>query len=64
MIFIVIGAGEAGPVSSTCKTAAAALEQARRLNEQGIRDVLIDANGQDRAPPTSIGCSLHLTRQG
>jgi hypothetical protein len=50
MIFVVIGAGEAGPVSRTCKTAAAALEQARRLTEQGIRDVLIDANGQEYAP--------------
>ena len=50
MIFVVIGTGEAGPVSRTCETAAAALEQARRLNEQGIRDVLSDADGQDYAP--------------
>jgi hypothetical protein len=50
MIFVVIGTGEAGPVSRTCETAAAALEQARRFNEQGIRDVLIDADGQEYAP--------------
>jgi hypothetical protein len=50
MIFVVIGTGEAGPISRTCETAAAALEQARRLTEQGIRDVLIDANGQEYAP--------------
>jgi hypothetical protein len=38
------------PVSRTCETAVAALEQARLLNDQGLRDVLIDADGQEYAP--------------
>ena len=50
MIFIVSGSGETAPVSRTCATPIAALEQARRLTDQGIRDVLIDADGQEYAP--------------
>ncbi len=50
MIFIVSGTGETAPVSRTCATAVAALEQARRRTDQGIRDVLIDADGQEYAP--------------
>jgi hypothetical protein len=51
MIFIVSGQSEtAPPVSRTCETAVAALEQARRLSDQGLRDVLIDADGQEYAP--------------
>ena len=50
MIFIVSGQSETAPVSRTCETAVAALEQARRLNDQGLRDVLIDADGQEYAP--------------
>lgn len=49
MIFIVIGDGENGPVSVTCGTAASALERARVLADQGVRDVLIDADGQEYA---------------
>ncbi len=50
MIFIVTGESENGPVSSTCDTAFSALERARRLADQGVRDVLIDADGQEYAP--------------
>jgi hypothetical protein len=50
MIFIVSGSGETAPVSRTCKTPVAALEQARRLSDQGVRNVLIDADGQEYAP--------------
>lgn len=50
MIFIVSGQSETAPVSRTCGTAVAALEQARRLSDQGPRDVLIDADGQEHAP--------------
>lgn len=50
MIFIVSGSGETAPVSRTCKTPVAALEQARLLTDQGIRNVLIDADGQQFAP--------------
>ena len=50
MIFIVTGTGEVGPVSRTCETPAAAVDQARVLTEHGIRDVLIDADGQEYAP--------------
>ena len=50
MFFIVTGQGEAGLVSSTCDTASSALEKARRLTDQGVRDVLIDAHGQEYAP--------------
>jgi len=49
MIFIV-GEGEHGPVSTTCETAVAALQQARRLADEGARNVLIDADGQEYAP--------------
>jgi hypothetical protein len=50
MIFVVIGENENGPVSTTCETAVAALQQSRRLADQGARDVLIDADGQEYAP--------------
>ncbi len=50
MIFIVTGDGENGPVSATCETAVAALQQARRLADEGTRNVLIDADGQEFAP--------------
>ncbi len=50
MIFIVTGDGEHGPVSATCETPVAALQQARRLADQGVRNVLIDADGQEYAP--------------
>ena len=50
MFFIVTGQGETGPVSSTCDTAFSALEKARRLADQGVKDVLIDADGQESAP--------------
>jgi hypothetical protein len=50
MIFIVTGGGENGPVSTTSETALAALQQARRLADEGARNVLIDADGQEYAP--------------
>ena len=50
MVFIVTGEGENGPVSTTCETALAALQQARRLADRGVRSVLIDADGQEFAP--------------
>jgi hypothetical protein len=50
MIFIVSGSGETALVSRTCQTSVAALEQARRLTDQGVRDILIDADGQEYAP--------------
>ncbi len=50
MIFIVTGDGEHGPVSTTCKTPVAALQGARRLADEGVKNVLIDANGQEYAP--------------
>ena len=50
MIFIVTGEGEHGPVSTTCETALAALQSARKLADKGARNVLIDADGQEYAP--------------
>jgi hypothetical protein len=50
MIFIVTGEGEHGPVFTTCETAVAALQAARRLVDEGARNVLIDASGQEYAP--------------
>jgi hypothetical protein len=50
MIFIVMGQGANGPVSTTSETAVAALQQARRLADEGARNVLIDASGQEYAP--------------
>jgi hypothetical protein len=47
MIFIVTGEGEHGPVSTTCESA---LQQARRLADEGARNVLIDADGQEFVP--------------
>ena len=50
MIFIVTGDGEHGPISTTCETALAALQQARRLADEGARNVLIDADGHEFVP--------------
>jgi hypothetical protein len=50
MIFIVTGEGEHGPVTTTCETPVSALQQARRLADDGIKGVLIDADGQEYAP--------------
>ena len=50
MIFIVTGDGEHGPVSTTCGTVVSALQAARRLADEGARNVLIDAGGQEYAP--------------
>lgn len=50
MIFVVIGEGENGPVSTTCQTALAAVNQARKLADEGVRNVLIDADGKEYAP--------------
>jgi hypothetical protein len=50
MVFIVTGHAESGPVSYACDTAAGALERARWFAERGIRDLLIDADGQEYAP--------------
>jgi len=50
MIFIVMGEGENGLVSTTCETAVSALQSARRLADEGARNVLIDADGQEYAP--------------
>ncbi len=50
MIVIVTGDGEHGPVSTTCKTALAALQQSRKMADEGVRNVLIDADGQEYAP--------------
>ena len=50
MVFVVTGEGEHGPVSTTCETAVAALQQSRRLTDQGARNILIDADGQEFAP--------------
>ena len=50
MIFIVTGDGENGPVSVTCDSGGAALERARALLDRGVRDILIDADGQEYAP--------------
>jgi hypothetical protein len=45
MIFIVTG-----EVSFTCDTPVAARQRAQRASDEGIRDVLIDADGQEYAP--------------
>ena len=50
MIFIITGNSEKGPVSTTCETAVAALQSARRLADQGVKNVLIDAGGMEYAP--------------
>ena len=50
MIFVVTGEGEKGPVSTTCQSPLAALHQARRLADEGARNVLIDADGQEFTP--------------
>ena len=50
MIFIITAEGEHGPVSTSGETAAATLQRARRLADEGARNVLIDADGQEYAP--------------
>lgn len=50
MIFVVTGEGEHGPVSRTCNTPVSALQQARRLADDGARNVMIDADGQEYVP--------------
>ena len=50
MVFIVTGDRGSGPSSFTCDSARAALEKARGLDHQGMRDILIDAGGQEFAP--------------
>ena len=50
MIFIVTGDGEHGPVSTTSETPMAALQSARRLADEGARNVLIDADGHEFVP--------------
>ena len=64
LIFIVTGDGEHGPVSKTCDSPLAAVQQSRKLADEGVRNVLIDADGQEFAPadfqrlfvePRSIG---------
>jgi hypothetical protein len=49
MIFVVTGERENSPVSTTCDTAVSALQAARRLADEGARNVLIDADGQEFA---------------
>ncbi len=61
MIFIITGEGEKGPVSSTCQTPLAALQKAQRLADEGVRNVLIDADGQET--PLRIS-SVSLSSQG
>ncbi|MBL0406838.1 hypothetical protein JKG68_23110 [Microvirga aerilata] len=50
MIFIITGERENEPVSTTARTPVAALQQSRRLADEGVRNVLIDADGQEFAP--------------
>ena len=51
MFFVVTGNEEQGAVAVTCETAVAAVEKARALTAEGLRDVLItDADGLQRAP--------------
>jgi hypothetical protein len=50
IIFVVTGEGEHGPVSTNCQTAVAAFQQARRLADEGARNVLTDADGQEYTP--------------
>ena len=64
MVFIVTGDGENGPVSLTCDSAHAALEKARGLAEQGVRDLLIDADGQEYAPVDFIRLFVETDRTG
>jgi hypothetical protein len=50
MIFIITGERENRPISTTCETAVAALQAARRLADEGARNVLIDVDGQEFVP--------------
>jgi hypothetical protein len=50
MIFIITGERENEPVSTAARTPVAALQQSRRLADEGARNVLIDADGQEFAP--------------
>jgi hypothetical protein len=37
-------------MSAICETAVAALQSARRLADEGVKNVLIDADGKEYAP--------------
>jgi hypothetical protein len=50
MVFIVTGESGSGPVSTTSDSPLSALQQARKLADEGARNVLIDADGQEFAP--------------
>jgi hypothetical protein len=51
MFFVVTGNAENGAVAITCDNAAAAMEKARSLIAEGVRDVLItDADGLQHVP--------------
>ncbi len=50
MVFIVTGDGEHGPVSITCDSPLAAVQQARKLADEGVQNVLIDADDQEYPP--------------
>ena len=50
MIFIVTGENENGPVSTTCETGVSALQSARRLADEGVKNILIDADGHEFVP--------------
>ncbi|MBM1172207.1 hypothetical protein [Microvirga arabica] len=51
MFFVVTGNTGNGAVAITCDSAAAAVEKARSLIAEGVRDVLItDADGLQHAP--------------
>jgi hypothetical protein len=41
---------KAQEVSTTCEPAVAALQSARRLTDQGVKNALIDAGGMEYAP--------------
>jgi hypothetical protein len=54
MFFVVTGHEEQGAVAVTCEAAAAAVEKARALTAEGLRDVPItDADGLQHAPADS-----------
>ncbi len=50
MLFVIAGDGEHGPVSISFETPVAAIQRAQRLADQGVRNVSIDADGQEYAP--------------
>jgi hypothetical protein len=51
MFFVVTGNGQNGVVAITCASAAAALETAHQLDNDGVTDILItDADGLQHVP--------------